>query len=153
MNNIRDFISEQPVFDTHSHQRGLDQDWNEKSFEEFIGYGVADMAVAGLPFENNNASRVFEAWQFVQTTGYGQLAQYCVKELYGVNYFLENAEFITAEMQKQISENTPKELYKLLMKKAGIKYLLNTHSTPILCGVPGSYWPALKNTRTDPECF
>jgi len=58
MSEIRDFIFSEPLFDTHDHQRGYDQQWDSKRFDEFLGYARADLATAGIPYDTARSAKL-----------------------------------------------------------------------------------------------
>jgi len=103
MSEIKDFVFNEPLFETHTHQNVFKaHNWKEKNYEEFIQYGTADIATAtGKSFEEIvKEGRLFDIWNFIRTTGYGQATEYAVKVLLGLDYTKENASLITKKFKK-----------------------------------------------------
>ncbi len=96
MNTLREFIENEPMFDTHEHQAGFNQNWTEITYEEFIDneYATADMSTAGGDFKPGDSVHNFSIWKFVRTTGYGQAANLATQKLLKISFLEENTEKI-----------------------------------------------------------
>lgn len=125
MSNIREFIFAEPLFDTHDHQDGFSQEWEQKCFNDFLGYAVADLATAGVPFDPEDRQKIFDVWPFVRTTGYGQAVEFAVKALFGLDYSASQADAITESMQALIRNKSPEKIYAELYGRANIKWVVN----------------------------
>ncbi len=124
MSEIREFIFNEPLFDTHEHQGGYSQDWGEKRFDDFLAYTKADLATAGVPFDPDDPQKTFEVWPFVRTTGYGQAVELAVRDLFGLDYSAANADAIDEAIQELFRGKTPKQIYENLFSRANIKWVV-----------------------------
>ena len=125
ISEIRSFVLNEPLFDSHDHQGGYDQEWDQKSYEEFIGYARADMTTAIGGFKKGDVDHNFEVWQYVRTTGYGQAANFATNKLFDLDYSKEHAEEITAAVQNFVRDKTPEEIYRELYKIANVSGVIN----------------------------
>ena len=127
MSTLREFIENEPMFDTHEHQAGFNQNWSEKTYEEFIDneYATADMTTAGGDFKQGDRVHNFSIWKFVRTTGYGQAANLATEKLLKISFLEENAEKITEAIQDFVKEKTGEEIYQKLYDIAKVKWVIN----------------------------
>jgi len=125
ISEIRSFVMNEPLFDSHDHQGGYNQEWDQKNYEEFIGYARADMETAIGGLKKGDVNHNFDVWQYVRTTGYGQAANFATNKLFGLDYTRENAEEITDAVQDFVSDKTPEEIYRELCKIANITGVIN----------------------------
>ena len=125
MSEIRDFIFNEPLFDTHDHQRGYSQEWDKSCFDEFLGYASNDLATAGVPFDSENSQKIFEAWPFVRTTGYGQAVEVAVKTLFDLDFTSSQSAKITESIQALVRGKSPKAVYEELYRHANVKWVVN----------------------------
>jgi len=124
MNEIEDFISNEPLFCTHDHQAGFSQDWDDKCFDDFLAYATADLATAGVPFDGEDRQKIFEVWPFVRTTGYGQAVELAVKSLFDLEYTAADADAITQSMHAMMRGRSPETIYTELYGRAHIKWVI-----------------------------
>jgi hypothetical protein len=127
MSTLREFIKNEPLFDTHEHQAGFNQNWAAKTYEEFIDdeYATADMITAGGAFRPGDSAHNFSIWQFVRTTGYGQAANLATERLLKLSFSEENADKITQAVQNFVRTQTGAEIYQQLFNIAGVKWVIN----------------------------
>lgn len=127
MSTLREFIENEPLFDTHEHQAGFNQNWAAKTYEEFIDneYATADMTTAGGDFKSGDSAHNFSIWQFVRTTGYGQAANLATERLLKISFLEENAEKITEAMQDFVKAKTGAEIYQELYTIAKVQWAIN----------------------------
>jgi hypothetical protein len=127
MSTLREFIDNEPLFDTHEHQAGFNQNWTAKTYEEFIDdeYATADMITAGGEFTPGDSAHNFSIWKFVSTTGYGQAANLATEKLLSISFSEENAEKITEALQAFVKAKTGAEIYQELYDIAKIKWVIN----------------------------
>jgi predicted TIM-barrel fold metal-dependent hydrolase len=127
MMTLREFIENEPMFDTHDHQAGFNQNWADKTYEEFIEneYTIADMNTAGADYKQGNGSHNLSIWKFARTTGYGQAANLATKSLLKNSFSEENAEKITEAIRDFVKDKTGAEIYEELYKIAKVKWVIN----------------------------
>lgn len=128
MSAIRDFVMNEPLFETHAHMNRFSQfDWNSKSWEEFVGYGNADFATSsGRSWEELVAGGdVWKWWPFVATTGYGQAASMGCRALTGLEFEQYNAKAITRAVQRLIREHGPEGLFKYAYGLVNVRWSVN----------------------------
>lgn len=125
MSEIWDFIFDEPLFDTHDHQAGFSQGWEKKCFDDFLAYASADLETAGVAFDPENKQKIFEAWPFVRTTGYGQAVEIGVKALFDLDFSASQAAAITEAMQIFTRDKSPMQIYEELYQFANIKWVVN----------------------------
>jgi hypothetical protein len=127
MSTLREFIDNEPLFDTHEHQAGFNQNWTAKTYEEFIDdeYATADMITAGGEFTPGNSAHNFSIWKFVSTTGYGQAANLATERLLKISFSEENAGKITEAIQNFVKAKTGAEIYQELYDIAKVKWVIN----------------------------
>jgi len=124
MSDIRNFVENEPIFETHNHQPGFNwHDWDRIDYREFTGYAHADIAVAsgpGIPERKLTDEEFFQLWPFVRTTGYGRAVELGVRELFDLDYTLENSGAITQKLRDFVRAQSPAEIYADLFKRARI---------------------------------
>jgi hypothetical protein len=125
VSEIRDFIFDEPFFDTHDHQEGFDQEWNKKCFSDFLGYAYDDLVTASGQTESENVNKLIEFWPFVRTTGYGQAVEIAVKTLFGLNCSTLQIDLIDEAMQTFIRDKSALEIYDEIYKCANVKWVIN----------------------------
>jgi hypothetical protein len=125
VSEIRDFIFDEPFFDTHDHQEGFDQEWNKKCFSDFLGYAYDDLVTASGQIESEGVKKLIEFWPFVRTTGYGQAVELAVKTLFGINCSTLQIDLIDETMQTFIRDKSALEIYEEIYKCANVKWVIN----------------------------
>jgi len=129
MSAIRDFVENEPIFETHDHLFGYDwHDWNPIDYREFTGYANTDLYTAfgpGCPERTWTDEEFFKYWSFVRTTGYGQAVEMGVRELFDLDYTRENAETITQKLRGFVQARSRKEVYADLFRQANITGCVN----------------------------
>jgi len=127
MSTLREFIENEPLFDTHEHQAGFNQNWTAKTYEEFIDdeYATADMTTAGGEFKPGDSAHNFSIWKFVRTTGYGQAANLATERLLNISFSEENAGKITEAVQDFVKAKTGVEIYQELFDTAKVQRVIN----------------------------
>ena len=126
MNEIRALVMNEPLFETHTHQQGCAaHDWEKKTFDEFIAYGTADLATAGVPFEAGNKDKIFTAWPYVRTTGYGQATEHGVRALFDLAYTSATADAVTAALRAFCRGKTSRQVHEELYARANIHWSVN----------------------------
>jgi hypothetical protein len=157
MSTLREFIENEPLFDTHEHQAGFSQNWSEKTYEEFIDneYATADMSTAGGDFKPGDSVHNFSVWKFVRTTGYGQAANLATEKLLKIPFREENVGKITGAIQNFVREKTGAEIYQQLYHLANVKWVINDVEGPNITDLefisqkdyPDFFRPALRYGR------
>ena len=125
MSEIRKFVMHEPLFDSHDHQRGYDQEWRKKTYEEFIDYAQFDMKIAGGGLKPGDVESNFSKWMYIRTTGYGQAANFATKKLFNLDYTEENADKITDAVQEFVKNRTPEDIYNETYGIANISGVIN----------------------------
>jgi len=129
MSAIREFVENEPIVETHNHLFGYDwHDWDNVDYREFIGYAGVDLQAAfgsGFPERELTDEEFFQAWAFVRTTGYGQAVETGVRELFDLDYTLENSEAITQKLRMFVQERSRSEVYTDLFNQANITGCVN----------------------------
>ena len=128
METIREFIQNEPFFETHNHQYGYSaHDWSNINYREFREYAACDMIVAaGIEsFDCLSDEKFFQLWQFVRTTGYGEAVELGVRKLFDLDYTLENVGLINQKLQEFVADRTSAEIYADLFSLANITGTVN----------------------------
>jgi hypothetical protein len=126
MSEIAEFVDAEPLFETHTHQLGFDgHRWDEKSFEDFIAYGTADLEVAGATFTSGDAARTFSVWPYARTTGYGQAADLGARALFGRPFSAGTADELTRALRAFCRGRTSAEIHADLYARANIRWSIN----------------------------
>ena len=125
MSEIREFVANEPLFNTHDHQAGFSQEWQTKRFDDFLGYATADLNTAGVLLDRRNGKGIFEVWPFVRTTGYGQAVELAVKTLFDLDFTAKQADTITEAMQALIRDRSPEAVYDDLFGRVNVQWTVN----------------------------
>ncbi len=148
--SIHDVVAAHPLFETHTHQnRFLHHPWDTKNYEEFIQYGTADIATSShRSWEDVSATpeQLFDVWQYVKTTGYGQAAALGCRSLFGLAYTRENAEEITRRVREYIDTRGPQRVYADCYAHANVHW-----SVSDMCWDPISNMDALAGAEHIPQ--
>ncbi len=110
---LEEFVLNQELFNTHDHQEGYKQDWENKDYTDFLtGYARCDMVTSGFlsktEYFENDKEKIFKQWEFFRTTGYGQGTQMACQEVCNLDFSLENADNITQKLNYISKTMTPK---------------------------------------------
>ena len=152
MSEIRDFIFNEPVFDTHEHLFGYENMDSQKEtmlFKEVMeSYATCLVNTShGVPmhpevnkqlgkpdgmydvfgFMRNEGldEYLFDKWKYVRTTGYGEAIELGIKESFGIDFTYENRHKITETFREEIQKHGARGLYKRLLDKAGVIGIIN----------------------------
>ncbi len=151
---IRDFVMEQPLFDTHTHLRPYHVFAEQPHhFSSFISYGVSDIKtaegpqpLAREPLENISAAdytaRFFEAWRSSRLTSYSRAVERAVRDLLGLEFVEENAEAINKRLAG-IKGDDPSSWHDEILKNANIACVINDCSANMPGQVAEGNYPAL----------
>ncbi|MDC7234908.1 MAG: amidohydrolase family protein [Spirochaetales bacterium] len=161
MQDLREYIMNQPLFDTHEHLFGYKQmdDMKDSMLYKEVMECYASNAVTtsyGSPLHEavrdelspedslmdyfgymrteGKDDFIFDAWPYVRTTGYGEGIEMGIRESFGMEWSKENKDRITAAMRQEISTSGAKGLYKRLLDKSNIIGIINC-----------AYWVSLMN--------
>lgn len=125
ISEIREFVFNEPLFDSHDHQVGYNQEWDKKTYEEFIDYAQFDMKIAGGAKKLGDVENNFSKWMYIRTTGYGQAASLATNKLFNLDYSKENADNITDAVREFVRDKNPETIYKELYGIANISGVVN----------------------------
>jgi uncharacterized protein len=124
MSEIGDIVMAEPLFDCHEHQHGftsVESDKGNLDYTVFLGYAASDMCTAaGGEADTSTAESFFRTWQFVRTTGYGRATEMACKELFGLDFALENAATITQALREFVRGKTGRQIYSEVFARANI---------------------------------
>jgi len=129
MNEIREFVMQQPMFETHEHLKDFaefDEDRfqrkSDRGFRDFLSYAVADVEVAGATGDwMRDDRRFFDRWQYAATTGYGEAARLAVRKLFGLEFCYENREEINRAYWDFMEGKSAAQIYGELYRIANIR--------------------------------
>jgi len=151
---IRDFVMEQPLFDTHAHLSTY-QDFAEQPhhFTSFISYGMSDIKTAEgpqplerEPLENVSApgytSRFFEAWRHTRASAYARAIERAVRDLLGLEFVEENAEAIGKRLADLKGDN-PSAWFDKILGNANIISVINDCPANMPGQVADGIYPAM----------
>ena len=125
MSEIRSFVMNEPLFDSHDHQIGYNQEWDKKTYEDFIDYAQDDMVIAGRAKKPGDVENNFSKWMYIRTTGYGQAVNFATQKLFNLDFTKNNAGKITDAIQEFTKNKTPESIYKELYGIANISGVIN----------------------------
>lgn len=153
MTSLRDYIFEEPLFDTHEHFFGfanMDRQKDTMLYKELMeSYATTAVITAhGVPMaEEINADLgrlegfydvfrfmrepglddyLFDTWPYVRTTGYGEGIELAVKECFGLEFTQANSEALTRLLRERIQQEGAREIYRALLKKARVIGVVNS---------------------------
>ena len=133
---IRDFVMEQPLFDTHAHLSTYKNFAEEPNhFTGFISFGMSDVKTAEgpqpltrEPLERTSApgytSRFFEAWRHSRVSAYARAIERAVRDLLGLEFVEENAEAIGKRLADLKGDN-PSAWFDEILRRANIVRVIN----------------------------
>lgn len=180
MSDLRDFIYQEPLFDTHEHFFGfanMDGQKETMLYKEVMeSYATTAVITAhGTPlapeiqgelgkidgcfdvfgFMRNPGmdDYLFEVWPYVRTTGYGEGIELAIRECFGLEFNRHNCKTITQLMRERIQKEGARNLYENLLKKAGVIGVVNSaYWTPLEDEefVNGGDFPELVRHTVDP---
>ena len=125
MSEIREFVHDEPLFNTHDHQAGYSQDWAKKRYDDFLGYATADLNTAGVLLGREGRKGIFEVWPFVRTTGYGQAVELAVRAVFDIEFNATQADAITESIQALVRDRSPAAIYEELYGRANVQWTVN----------------------------
>lgn len=161
MSEIRDFIFNEPVFDTHEHLFGFANMNGQKDtmlykevmesyattsvitshgsplhpeINEQLGKPEGFYDVFGFMRNEGLDEYLFDQWKYVRTTGYGEGIELGVKESFGIDFTYENRDRLTEAFREEIRRHGTEGLYKRLLGQAGVIGIVNS-----------AYWVPLMN--------
>ncbi len=130
MNTIKDFVMNEPLFNSHEHQNEWGFDWQNMDYGAFFGYLPADVASSKLPYETpekaaGDYKTHLEVWDRISTTGYGQAISLGVKHLFDIDFSPETAGAVTERIADFTRNRTDPDIHtELFQKQAGCKWVL-----------------------------
>ncbi len=102
MSEIRDFVMQQPFFNSHEHQSVCDWQWEQEDHTTFLGYAWGDRDTSKLP---GSQMSLADQMQAMSTTGYGQALELLMQDFFGVSYDGEREYEMTALLKAWIKEH------------------------------------------------
>jgi len=115
MSDLRDFIMQHPLFDSHEHQSENGWEWDTLDHTAFWGYLGQDMGNATLP--NSEAMSDAQKWDAASTTGYGQAVDMGCRTLLNMPYDIRQAEAITDALQAWLHERRGTDIHRHIFKE------------------------------------
>jgi len=132
MSEIREFVLNEPLFETHEHMMDLGKfehlrtnELEGRGFRDFLSYANGDInTAAGIDsdvFENDrDNSAFFKLWEHVRTTGYGQAVNLGTQKLFDLPLTKETAGQITERLQEFIKDKSAKEVFETIYEKVNV---------------------------------
>jgi len=132
MSEIREFVFNKPIFETHEHlcnfqefDEGRTEHLEDRGFRDFLSYAKDDMQTAAgiehdLLKDNPDDKTFFKMWEHVRTTGYGQAVHLGIQKLFNQTLTLESSESITDQVLEFMKDRSAKEIFEVIYRKANI---------------------------------
>ncbi len=130
MSKIREFVMNEPLFNSHEHQSEWGFDWKNMDYGAFWGYLPADVVSSKLPYEKNKKATGdykthLEVWDRIFTTGYGQAISLGIKHLFDIDFSPETANEVSERIAAFVANREDKDIHEELFKtQAGCKWVL-----------------------------
>lgn len=129
MQEILDFVAQEPIYGTHDHQAGFaSMNPENVSYRDFFGYADADfVAASGRSMQEllEDEDELFRLWEYVRTTGYGQATSLGAEFLFGMPLTKENAPALTKAMKDFCTGKSEQQAYEEIFAKANVVATVN----------------------------
>ena len=134
--NIRGFVMAQPLFDAHEHLTTLPEFAETGlTLEAMAGYANADIVTARGPRQPGDPPPpkaddpefpryFFDAWENTRNTGYCQAVERACKDIFGVEFSLEDHEALRRRIEEIVSPDPKKWYMDTLQNKAKVKWAI-----------------------------
>lgn len=128
---VRNFVMNHPLFSHHDHHcdfKEFDKNRSGYNAKSMMGYANADIqTAAGVRSDSqpNGDEQFNNYWPKIRTTGYGRAVRLGCKELFNLDYSVDNLDTITDELRSTLKDKSVSEVYDYFVKeKANNKWVL-----------------------------
>lgn len=131
MNDLRQFVMNQPLFETHTHLGPQDgHDWSSTDLATFLLYDKADLETSSGTGElSEGDAGIFGQWPYVRTTGYGQATEYSCRAGLGLPFTADNADALREKIHKlaALPPSGPDGVYERSYRDANVRWSIATN--------------------------